>query len=37
MGPRDASENEWYDFETRLRGEHLKGREVVVTVRMVVV
>ena len=35
--PRDATENEWYDFETRLRGEHLKGREVVITVKSVIV
>ena len=34
---RDATENEWYDFETRLRGEHLKGREVVITVKAVVI
>jgi len=35
--PRDATDNEWYDFETRLRGEHLKGREVVITIKAVVV
>lgn len=32
---RDATENEWYDFETRLRGVHLKGREVVITIKSV--
>lgn len=33
----DATDKEWYDFETRLRGEHLKGREVIVTIKSVVI
>lgn len=35
--PRDATDNEWYDFDTRLRGVHLKGREIIVTIRAVIV
>jgi hypothetical protein len=34
---RDATDSEWYDFETRLRGEHLKGREVTITIKSIVV
>lgn len=33
--PVDASGMEWFDFEPRLRGEHLRGKDVVVTIRAV--
>ncbi len=35
--PKDAGEMSAFDFDTRLRGEHLKGKALVATIRCVTV